>query len=188
MEYQNRKYPQFSACGLSCGLCPRYHMSGTSRCPGCAGDGFFTKHPSCGVLACSRRREIEYCYACDEFSCKKYDGAEQSDSFITHLNQLNDMDKVKNIGITAYSKELDEKISILEKLLANYDDGRRKSFFCIAVNLLELQNLKNTVSRIELEAHPQHPVKERAATAVHLLQMAADEQGVSLKLRKKAKK
>ena len=187
MEYQQRKYPQFSACGLNCGLCPRYHTSGNSKCPGCAGDGFLTKHPKCGVLSCSQHKEIEYCYQCGEFPCKKYDGADQTDSFISHLNQLKDLEKAKNIGINTYSKELNEKISILETLLANYDDGRRKSFFCVAINLLELQDAEKAIERIEFEARPEQSIKERATIAVRLIQTIADEQGVSLKLRKKAK-
>ena len=187
MEYQHRKYPQFSACGLNCGLCPRYHTSGTSKCPGCAGDGFSTKHPKCGVLSCSQRKEMEYCYQCDEFPCKKYDDAEQSDSFISHLNQLKDLKKAKNIGMDAYSKELNEKISVLETLLANYDDGRRKSFFCVALNLLELQDVKKTMERIKFEACPEQSVKERATIAVRLLQTIADKRVISLELRKKAK-
>ena len=129
MEYRQRKYPLFSACGLNCGLCPRYHTAGASKCPGCSGDGFSKKHPTCGVLSCSQRKGLEYCYQCDTFPCQKYDGAGEFDSFISHLNQLKDMDKAKNIGIGVYSKELGEKISLLETLLANYDDGRRKSFF-----------------------------------------------------------
>ena len=187
MECQHRKYPQFSACGLNCGLCPRYHTSGISKCSGCAGDGFLTKHPKCGVLTCSQRKEIEYCYQCDEFPCKKYDGADQTDSFISHLNQFKDLKKAKSIGIDAYAKELNEKISVLETLLTNYDDGRRKNFFCVALNLLEMQDVEKTMEQIEFEACPEQSIKERAVIAVRLIQAIADEQGVSLKLRKKAK-
>jgi hypothetical protein len=187
MEYRQRKYPQFSACGLNCGLCPRYHTLGTSKCPGCAGDDFLTKHPKCGVLSCSQRKGIEYCYQCDEFPCKKYDGADKSDSFISHLNQFKDLEKAKNIGMDAYSKELNEKISVLETLLSDYDDGRRKSFFCVALNLLELQDAKKAMEQVELEVCQEQSIKERAAIAARLIQTIADEQGISLKLRKKVK-
>ena len=187
MEYRDRQYPQFSACGLNCGLCPRYHTAGISKCPGCAGDGFLTKHPKCGVLSCCQRKSLEFCYQCDEFPCSKYDGVDESDSFISHLNQLKDLEKAKDIGMDAYSKELNEKISVLETLLANYDDGRRKNFFCVALNLLRVQDVKKTMKRIEFEAYPEQSTKERATLAVRLIQTIADEQGISLKLRKKAK-
>lgn len=109
-------------------------------CPGCGGG---TGNQPCAIARCSQQRGgIEYCYLCDEYPCKKYEGIDEFDSFITHRNQLKDFEKVKNIGIDLYQSELAEKIEILKCLFANYNDGRRKSFFCIAVNLLELQDVR----------------------------------------------
>ena len=149
MEPKIREYPQFSVCGLNCGLCPRYYTKGQSRCPGCAGEGFTETHCSCGMLSCCQRKGLEYCFLCDEYPCKKYDGEGTVDSFITHMNIFKDADKAKQIGIEAYKAELDIKIKILEELLNNYDDGRRKSFCCLAVNLLELHDISSIMDRIE---------------------------------------
>lgn len=187
MEYNQRKYPLFSACGLNCGLCPRYQMSGTSRCPGCSGEGFLTKHPTCGVLSCSQRKALEYCYECDEYPCKKYEGADQADSFITHMNQLRDLEKAKCMGIDAYMSEQKEKISILDKLLEGYDDGRRKGFFCLAVNLLELQHIRQVMEQIADATMPEQPIKEKAAAAFQMFQRMAEQQNITLKLRKAVK-
>lgn len=187
LAYQQRNYPLFSACGLNCGLCPRYQMTGASKCPGCCGENFLSKHPKCGVLSCSQRKEIEYCYQCADFPCKKYDGADQADSFITHLNQFKDMNKARALGIDTYKAELDEKISLLENLLADYDDGRRKGFLCLAVNLLALADVKKVAEQLELEVRPEQPVQARAATAACLFQAMAEQRGIVLKLRKKSK-
>ena len=77
----------------------------------------------------------------------------------------------------------------MEKLLAHYNDGRRKTFFNTAVYLLPLEDLQSVMAvlggRPELEGQP---IKERALAAVGLLQEAADRRGISLKLNKKAKK
>ena len=105
---QKRKYPQFSACGLNCGLCPRYYTYGDSRCPDCGGENFTKVHCSCSILPCIQRKEIEFCYLCDEYPCKKYDKWEK-DSFITHQNMKKNFEKAKNIRINAYLKELNEK-------------------------------------------------------------------------------
>lgn len=185
MAYKKRKNPLFSACGLNCGLCPRYHTVGTSKCPGCAGEGFSDVHPPCGVLSCCQRKGIEYCFLCDEYPCEKYDGADLTDSFITHKNQFRDMEKAKQMGIEAYEAELNAKVKILENLLENYDDGRRKGFFCLAVNLLELQDIHPIMEQIAREVEPQAPIKLKAAAAVRLFQALADEKGIILKLRKK---
>ena len=184
MRYKTREYPLFSACGLNCGLCPRYYTVGSSRCPGCAGECFLKVHPACGVLSCCQRKGLEHCFLCNEFPCKKYDGADLSDSFITHKNQFNDMEKAKRIGLKAYLAEMDKKIKALEALLQNYDDGRRKSFFCLAVNLLDLADCYRVLERLDEEIEPQTAVTEKSATAVRLFQAVADEKGVVLKLRK----
>lgn len=186
MKYNQREYPLFSACGLNCGLCPRYQVDGTSKCPGCSGEGFLTKHPTCGVLSCCQRKGFEYCYQCDEYPCKKFDGSDQLDSFITHLKQFCDMEKAKTLGIGAYRKELNEKISVLEMLLANYDDGRRKGFFCLAVNLLELQDVRHVMEQISRQTQPEQSVKDKAITAVQLFQSMAVQRNFTLKLRKKS--
>ncbi len=185
MEYNQRQYPLFSACGLNCGLCPRYQTTGASKCPGCAGEGFLTKHPPCGVLSCCQRHGLEYCYLCDEYPCKKYEGADTFDSFITHRNQQRDFEKVKNIGLDAYQAELNENIGILQNLLKNFDDGRMKNFFCIAVNLLGLHDVKDVVEQITGETKLDKPIKEKSANAARLFQAMADERDIMLKLRKK---
>lgn len=187
MEYKTRKYPLFSACGLNCGLCPRFHTDGTSKCPGCAGEGFSAVHPPCGVLSCCQRKDLEYCILCDEYPCNKYDGADLSDSFITHKNQLTDFDRAKRIGLETYESELSIKVQILEELLRNYDDGHRKGFYCLAVNLLELQDINLIMEQIADEVEPQAPMKHKATTVVRLFQAMADEKGVILQLRKKTK-
>ena len=187
MEYTNRQYPLFSACGLNCGLCPRHYTDGASKCPGCAGDGFSAVHPPCGVLSCCQRKGLEYCFLCDEFPCKKYDGADVSDSFITHRNQLTDLEKAKKLGMETYQAELDEKISLLAELLNQYDDGRRKSFFCLAVNLLDLQSVRSIVKQLADSTGAEDSPKVKAESAVCLINETADIKGISLKLRKKDK-
>ena len=71
------------------------------------------------------------------------------DSFITHRSRKSDMEKVKRFGIDAYNAEQAEKANILEVLLSNYNDGRKKTLFCVAVNLLGLQELQTVLREIE---------------------------------------
>ena len=186
MEYKIREYPLFAACGLNCGLCPRYYTAGTSRCPGCAGEGFSEVHPTCGILSCCQRKGIEYCFECEEFPCKKYATAKtkMTDSFITHRNQLTDMEKAKQIGIEAYKAELNNKVELLEELLHNYDDGRRKSFYCLAVSLLELQDIKIIMNRIKEEVPHDSALKEKAKACATIFEGVAKQRGISLKLRR----
>jgi len=183
MKYLLRKYPQFAACGLNCGLCPRYYTKGSSRCPGCSGEGFNETHCSCSIIACCQRKEIEYCYMCEEYPCSKYEKT-WVDSFISCVNIFHDAEKAKQIGLETYINELNTKMDILKILLENYDDGRRKSFYCLAVNLLDLQDVKSVIDKIGDKVAPQDTLKEKAKIVVGLFQATAMERGIELKLRK----
>ena len=105
------------------------------------------------------------------------------DSFITHQNMMKDFEKANAIGIKAYQKELNEKIDILNTLLSNYNDGRRTNFFCIAVNLLELKDIKNVMKQIEKETKLKEiNIKEKAKIAVNLFETMAKKQNIKLEL------
>jgi len=183
MEQRPREYPLFSACGLNCGLCPRFYTDGVSRCPGCGAEGFSQKHPACGLLSCCRRHEVEFCGLCKEYPCPKYNGAALYDSFISHQNQLTNFEKIKNSGFPAYKIELDRKASLLNELLKDFDDGKRKSYFCLAVNLLELEDIESVIAKLTAHGQTGTP-KEKAAAAVGLFEAIAEQRGVLLKLRK----
>ena len=127
----------FSLCGLNCRLCPMflYHY-----CPGCGGG---EGNQACGAAKCSLQHgKLEYCHLCGEFPCERYDRIDEYDSFITHRNRRKDMERFQKIGSEAYHSEQVQKAEILSFLLKNYNDGRRKSFFCLAVNLLDLEDIK----------------------------------------------
>jgi hypothetical protein len=161
-----------------------------SKCPGCGGGATGTHEfvAHCGVNSCAKRHSgVEYCYLCEEYPCKKYYDSEKiKDSFITKQRQLANFQKIKKIGLAAYQAELNEKVSILERLLAGFDDGRSKSFFCLAVNLLELPDIREVIAQLDAETKLDSASKGKAAVAVHLLREMADRRKIALELRKKA--
>ncbi len=176
-----RNDPLLSLCGLNCGLCPM-HIG--KYCPGCGeGEG----NQPCAIARCAGKQAgVEYCFQCGEYPCEKYVGADAYDSFVTHQNQLADSEKAQKIGLTAYHAEQTEKAEILARLLASYNDGRRKNFYCLAVNLLELDDLRSVMAQTQNEStFIGQNVKESAAAMAERLQAAADSRGILLKLRKK---
>ena len=127
----------FSLCGLNCSLCPMFVWE---QCGGCFSDS--PCYLTCPIAPCSVEHVgIEYCFECREYPCQLYDGIDLHDSLISHRNQLMDMEKAKRIGIEEYKREQLFKKRILNKLLNDYDDGHSDVFFCLAVNLLELDDL-----------------------------------------------
>ena len=67
---------------------------------------------------------------------------------VLHRNIKKDMEKAKQIGIEVYREEQQKKKRILDRLLEGYDDGQRDVFFCLAVNLLELSDLKGVLEQL----------------------------------------
>jgi hypothetical protein len=187
MKEYKRKYSLFSLCGLNCGLCPQYNTEGASKCPGCGGKDFHLKHPSCSVISCSSKNgNVEYCPDCISYPCKRYENIGTKDSFITYRNVKKDFEKLKRDGIEVYSKELGEKIRILEFLIENYNDGRRKSFYCTAVNLMELTDLKEIIHEIENNiSKTDDAEKDKIKSIVSLFEDKAKEKNIELRLRNK---
>ena len=174
-----RKNQLLSLCGLNCGLCPMFIGK---YCGGC-GNG----NQSCGIARCSLEQgKIEYCYECEKYPCDRYLHIDEYDSFITHRRQKLELERARNIGIEAYNLEQEEKAWILEDLLAHYNDGRRKTFFCLAVNLLELPELREALSQIKEEADlDELSDKEKSRHAADVLKRIAAEQKIELRPRKK---
>lgn len=176
MKGFDRKNQLFSLCGLNCGLCT---MRLGGHCGGC-GNG----NQSCKIARCSLEHGgVEYCCECPHYPCEKYEKFDEYDSFITHRNRNADMEKLRNIGADRYNAEQAEKVRLLEHLLFSCNDGRRKTLFSLAVNLLELSDVRAVVDQLMAADLP--TVKECAAYAAALLQKAADEKGISLKLNRK---
>ena len=153
-----------------------------NHCGGC-GNG----NQSCKIAKCSLEHgKMEYCFECKNYPCEKYSHIDEYDSFITHKRQKADLERVQNIGIKQYNLEQQEKIQILSHLLANYNDGRRKNFFCVAVNLLEISELQEAMKQIKQNDELSVlSVKEQCSYIVDILQKIADRRNIKLKFVKK---
>lgn len=186
-----RNFPTVGVCGLDCGLCPRYHTEGASRCPGCLGPDFITKHPSCGFITCCvNKRGLEICSPCDEFPCPKFDGMGKQDSFITYRNVMKTHTYIKEHGIESYFEKQGQRIALLEEMLSHFNDGRSKNLFCIGASLIPLESLKTALASAsnETECRGIEDSKSNAKVLRQLLQEAAATEGVSLALRNKERR
>ena len=185
MKEYKREFPLFSLCGLNCGLCPRYHTDGSSRCPGCGGPDFSEKHPSCAVINCNLKHEgVEFCYQCSAYPCEKYHKESPTDSFITYRKVREDMQKAAgDLGL--YKAELGRRMALLQFLLDHFNEGRKKNFYCIAVNLLRLEALERVFAVLgSLQSEMPLKAEDRARTAKALLEKEASAEGIRIELRR----
>ena len=129
MKNFNRKNKYLSLCGLNCQLCP---MNLSGHCGGC---GFGNQ--SCSIARCSLEHgNPEYCFECEEYPCRRYEEIDAFDSFITHRNQKSDLEKGRQ-DMDSYIAEQKEKREILNHLLTDYNDGRKKTLLCNRKRLAE---------------------------------------------------
>ena len=171
MKGFTRNNPYLSLCGLNCKLCS---MNLAGHCGGC---GFGNQ--SCPIARCSLKHgNPQYCFECPGYPCEKYNGIDAFDSFITHRNQKADLEKMQRIGEEAYNAEQIEKRQILDRLIKEYNDGRKKTLFCLAVNLLPLEDLRTLFEDGDLEIQ----MKDRAKQMEKRLK---ERSSIELKLRRK---
>jgi len=142
----------------------------------CGGCGFGNQ--SCPIVRCSLEHgNLQYCFECLEYPCERYEGIDSFDSFITHKNQKVDLEKARK-DMDAYTAEQIQKRQILERLLLEYNDGRKKTLFCLAVNLMSVRDLTAVFADGDMDL----PQKERA----RLMEARLKEKSrLELKLRKK---
>lgn len=174
----NRTDGLFSLCGLNCGLCP---MQLRGECSGCFNGS--TCYQTCPIAPCSvKHGGVDYCFQCGEYPCKRYDGIDRHDSLISHRNQKRDMAKAKEMGIDAYLAEQRAKKEILTRFLNDYDDGTKEVFFCLAVNMLEVGDLQNILSRVDSQSNALS-IRDKAERLEKLLRECAALKNIPLVLR-----
>jgi hypothetical protein len=151
-----KRHPTIGVCGLDCGLCPRYYTEGPSRCPGCAGPGFFEKHPTCSFITCCvKNKNLEVCSECPDFPCAKnktageYEQVKESSSYPSYKKAVPNLLFIKQHGIRPFMEQQEKRIKWLEIMIKNYDEGRSRSFFCKAAIFLDLASLKSSLDRAD---------------------------------------
>ena len=189
-EQPIKAYPTIACCGLDCGLCPTYYTKGLSRCPGCCGPGFFEKHPSCSIITCCvKKNSFETCAECEEFPCSKIAKWDTGDSFISHMACLSNLKYIKTIGVENFVEIQKKRIELLEIMLEQYNEGRSKSFFCIATALLSIDDLENALKTSEQKVKADNvsvnDLKSKSKILKGILNELANKNGIELKLRKK---
>ena len=189
-KYPLKKYPIVGACGLNCGLCPRYHTEGTSRCPGCCGPDFWQKHPGCAFITCCvKQRNLETCAQCVEWAgCERVtrllDSAKYQDSFLSHRLLAANFAFIQKNGIEEFIRLEMEKQKFLRHLIDNYNEGRSKSFYCTSCQLVPLDNLKKALADAETGITEDTGIKEKARIVRAAISSMAETLKIDLRLRK----
>lgn len=180
-------YPDIGICGLSCRLCPMYHTKTKSRCFGCKSK--VRMAVGCPFITCAiKKKRIEFCWECEENeSCEKWrkhrEAGKRFDSFKCYQKLEDNIAFIQKNGIKEFEKVQKIRERLLKEMLQSFNEGRSKSYYCIAATVLEIQGLEKVLRKAKEESKGLE-IKERSKVLHSLIDTVAERKNYSLKLRK----
>lgn len=121
------EYP-YGYCGMPCALCTRYRTDGSSRCPGCSDDGYYTE--PCRVHRCCREKGLAHCGSCGAFPCPRLGKMSDFRDLNTGNVKRRTCEAVRISGLDAWRAEYAERAELLTAALERYNNGRMKRLLC----------------------------------------------------------
>lgn len=182
------RYPTLGICGLSCRLCPRYQSEAASRCGGCKTASRLGA--ACSIQTCALgRQKVEFCGDCrDSGSCRKWaahrEAGLEHDSFVSYGKLEENISIIQKHGAAEWERLQSRKELLLRTLLTEYNEGRSKSYFCLAATLLELRDLEAALEEEKRNRPVQSDLKSRSRAIHAILDRMAEKMNVALALRK----
>jgi hypothetical protein len=181
------KYPDIGVCGLSCRLCPMYNTDAESRCLGCKSTNRMAV--GCPFITCAiKKKGIEFCWDCKENkTCEKWkkhrEAGKKNDSFKCYQKLEDDISFIQKNGIREFEKTQKNREHLLKEMLKDFNEGRSKSYYCIATTVFEIEELKKALIRAKKESDGLD-VKRRSKVLHSILDDIAGKKSYCLKLRK----
>jgi hypothetical protein len=180
-------YPEIGICGLSCRLCPSYRTAAASRCRGC-------KSPErmavgCPFITCALKREgVEFCWDCEKSeSCERWkrhrELGREYDSFKSYQKLEDDISFIRSNGIQAFDAQQRVREALLIRLLHEFNEGRSKSYYCIAATVMEIDELRSALEEAAARSESLN-IKEKSRMMHAILNGIALKKGYCLRLRK----
>ncbi len=187
MLVMKTEYPEIGICGLSCRLCPNFNTVANSRCLGCKSKARMAV--GCPFITCAiKKKKVEFCWECDENkTCEEWAKHRalgcKVDSFKCYQKLENDIALIKKIGVNEFEKTQIARELILKKMLTEFNEGRSKSYYCIAATVLEIEELKEVLIKAQ-DAAKGLEIKEKSKILHSMLDELALQKNYILKLRK----
>ncbi len=181
------EHSKIGICGLYCGLCPMFHSEGESRCGGCKSEGRMTV--GCVFITCAvKRKGVEFCWDCDEDAvCSRWrkhrESGKEHDSFKCYQKLEDDIHFIRKNGVGEFEKSQEIRESLLKDMLREFNEGRSKTYYCIAATVLEIDELEKALNEARSRSNSLE-IKEKSGLLHSLLDKVSEEKNYRLKLRK----
>jgi hypothetical protein len=180
-------YVEIGICGLSCRLCPAYHRETKSKCPGCK--SAYRMGAACAFHNCAlKKKAIEFCGFCEENkTCEKWrkhrEMGKKNDSILCYQKVEDNIAFIQKNGIAEFEKQQKTREQLLREMLAEFNEGRSKTLYCIAATVLEIGELETVLNEARAKAKGLD-LKEKSEIMHSLLDEVANKNNYLLKLRK----
>ena len=183
----NIRHVEIGVCGLSCPFCPSYQTEGESKCNGCKSE--LRMRAGCPFITCAvKRKEIEFCWECKEReTCEKWrkhrEIGKQKDSFVCYQKLEDNISFIQKNVINEFEKTQKMKEETLKEMLRKFNEGRSKTYYCIATTVFGTEELKHALNEAKKKTQGLE-AKEKSRILHSILDEIAEKKHYYLKLRK----
>ena len=134
------------------------------------------------------KKGIEFCWDCEKNTvCEKWNKHREvskvGDSFVCYQKLEDNISFIQKNGVEDFEKEQLIREKLLKEMLQGFNEGRSKTFYCIASTILEIEELKKTLSQAKKQSEGLN-IKEKSKILHQLLKNIAERKNYYLKLRK----
>lgn len=143
----------------------------------------------CPFITCAvKRKGIEFCWECEESeTCERWknhrEAGKERDSFKCYQTLEEDISFISRHGVPEFQNVQERRGVLLREMLNNFNEGRSKSYYCIAATVLEPGELEEALSQAK-EEPGELDVRARSKALHRILDEIASRKDYRLKLRK----
>jgi len=143
----------------------------------------------CPFITCAlKKKGIEFCWDCEEKKiCEKWlkhrETAKKADSFKCYQKLEEDIACIRKNGVDEFEETQKKREYLLKEMLREFNEGRSKSYYCIAVTVMEIGELEEALTKADKESKGLG-IKEKSKVLHSILDEIAKQRNYYLKLRK----
>ncbi len=144
---------------------------------------------ACSFVNCAiKKKGLEFCWDCHDFqNCQRLKNhaeyAQLHDTFTCYQKIRDNVASIRKNGIEAFEEEQRTRENLLRQMLADFNNGRLKTLYCIAATVFEIGELRE-VLHVAAQKATGMKLAEKAELMHFLLNEVAQKKGYTLKLRK----
>jgi hypothetical protein len=142
----------------------------------------------CPFITCAQKKGIEFCWDCEEKkTCEKWakhrEAAKKADSFKCYQKLEEDIACIQKNGVDEFEEMQKKREHLLKEMLREFNEGRSKSYYCIAVTVMEIGESEEALTQARKNSDGLE-MKAKSKVLHSILDEIAEQRSYFLKLRK----